>query len=107
MSNSLASAPAAPRLRRTAARVRPIAGVPDVSICIANWNCRAYLRDCLESLVDDPQGVSVEVIVVDNASADGAADMVAGEFPEVVLVRNEQNHGFARASNQAAELATG
>ena len=42
--------------------------VPDVSVCIANWNCRDYLRGCLESLLDDPQGVSVEVIVADNAS---------------------------------------
>src|SRR5262249_10192492 len=82
-------------------------GIPDVSVCIANWNCRYYLRDCLESLLDDPQGVTVEVIVVDNASADGAADMVAREFPEVILVRNDQNHGFAKASNQAAALANG
>ena len=81
--------------------------VPDVSVCIANWNCRDYLRGCLESLLDDPQGVTVEVIVADNASADGAADMVAREFPEVVLIRNGENHGFARASNQAAERARG
>ena len=66
---------------------RPVAA-PDVSVCIANWNCRDYLRGCLESLLDDPQGVTVEVVVVDNASADGAADMVAREFPEVVLIRN-------------------
>jgi len=79
----------------------------DVSVCIANWNCLEYLRGCLESLLDVPQGVTVEVIVVDNASSDGAADMVAREFPEVTLIRNEKNEGFARASNQAAQLATG
>jgi N-acetylglucosaminyl-diphospho-decaprenol L-rhamnosyltransferase len=79
----------------------------DVSVCIANWNCRDYLYRCLESLLDVPQGVSVEVIVVDNASTDGAAEMVAREFPDVVLVRNEENRGFAAASNQAAELARG
>jgi GT2 family glycosyltransferase len=78
-----------------------------VSVCIANWNCREVLRACLESLLDYPQGASVEVIVVDNASTDGAADMVARDFPEVELVRNLENRGFAKASNQAAERARG
>jgi N-acetylglucosaminyl-diphospho-decaprenol L-rhamnosyltransferase len=78
-----------------------------VSVCIANWNCRDYLRACLESLHDQPQGVRLETIVVDNGSADGAADMVAREFPEVVLVRNGVNLGFARANNQAAARARG
>jgi GT2 family glycosyltransferase len=105
--------PAPPRRRSAAARraayrrqfldSRPI----DVSVCIANWNCRDLLRGCLESLQDWPQGVRLEVIVVDNASADDAAGMVADEFPEVVLVRNDTNHGFARANNQAADKARG
>ena len=82
-------------------------GPVDVSVCIANWNCREMLRGCLESLLDLPQGVRVEVIVVDNASADGAADMVAREFPEVLLLRNSTNTGFARANNQAAARARG
>ncbi len=79
----------------------------DVSVCIANWNCRDYLRGCLESLHDQPQGVRLETIVVDNGSGDGAADMVRREFPEVVLIRNQENRGFARASNQAAAVARG
>ena len=91
-----------PRAPARGVRAAPATGVPDVSVCIANWNCRDYLRGCLESLLDDPQGVAVEVIVADNASADGAAEMIAQEFPEVVLIRNEKNVGFARASNQAA-----
>jgi GT2 family glycosyltransferase len=89
--------------RRDLLDTRPI----DVSVCIANWNCRELLRACLTSLLDWPQGVRLEVIVVDNASADGAADMVAEEFPEVVLVRNATNRGFARANNQAARKAHG
>jgi hypothetical protein len=76
-------------------------------VCIANWNCRDLLRACLESLHDYPQGVRLETIVVDNASSDGAADLVAREFPEVVLVRNSINVGFARANNQAARKARG
>ncbi len=80
---------------------------PDISVCIVNWNCRDLLRSCLESLLYHEQGARLEVIVVDNASADGAADMVAREFPEVVLVRNDHNAGFARANNQGARLARG
>ncbi len=83
------------------------AGPVDVSVCIANWNCREFLRQCLESLLDTPQGVGVEVIVVDNASIDGAPEMVEREFPEVVLVRNTENLGFARANNQASRKARG
>ena len=82
-------------------------GPVDVSVCIANWNCRDYLRQCLESLLDTAQGVCLEVIVVDNASTDGAADMVEQEFPEVILVRNLSNRGFARANNQAGRRAQG
>src|SRR5262245_5186905 len=82
-------------------------GPVDVSVCIANWNCRELLRACLESLHDQPQGVRVETVVVDNASADGAAEMVARDFPEVVLVRNPVNRGFAAANNQAAAFARG
>jgi hypothetical protein len=53
------------------------------------------------------QGLRLEVIVVDNASTDGAAEMVARAFPRVILVRNADNAGFSRANNQAAKLAHG
>jgi GT2 family glycosyltransferase len=79
----------------------------DVSVCIANWNCRDMLRACLHSLLRQPQGARLEVIVVDNASSDGAAKMVAAEFPDAALVQNGENLGFAKASNQAAALARG
>jgi GT2 family glycosyltransferase len=82
-------------------------GPIEVSVCIANWNCRDLLRACLESLHDQPQGVRLEAIVVDNGSHDGAADMVDREFPEVILCRNPINQGFARANNQAADRARG
>ncbi|QJW95429.1 glycosyltransferase [Frigoriglobus tundricola] len=80
---------------------------PDVSVCIANWNCAELLRRCLQSLFDQQQGASFEVVVADNGSSDGAPDMVAAEFPQVVLIRNADNRGFARASNQAAAAARG
>src|SRR5216683_8056729 len=78
-----------------------------VSGCIVNWNCRGVLRDCLNSLFLQSQGASIETIVVDNASTDGAPDVIAREFPEVKLVRNTHNRGFSRANNQAAALAVG
>jgi GT2 family glycosyltransferase len=80
---------------------------PEVSVCIANWNCVGLLRKCLHSLFNQPQGVRFEVVVVDNASTDGAADMVAAEFPQAVLIRNTTNRGFAAASNQAAAHSRG
>jgi GT2 family glycosyltransferase len=116
MSHTLAPPAEAPPLLQPAARPAwrtrgpasgTATGAPDVSVCVANWNCRGHLRACLESILDNPQGVTIEVVVVDNASTDGAADMVAADFPEVVLVRNPQNVGFARASNQAARRAAG
>jgi GT2 family glycosyltransferase len=76
-------------------------------VCIVNWNCRDLLRKCLRSLRSRKQGLRVEVIVVDNASTDNAADMVQREFPRVKLIRNRENAGFARGNNQAARAARG
>ncbi len=88
-------------------RATPLAAKQiDVSVCIVNWNCRDWLRALLESL-HEPQGVAIEIIVVDNASADGAAKMVERDFPNVVLIRNATNRGFARANNQAVDAARG
>lgn len=85
----------------------PVAVCPVVSVCIVNWNCRDHLRDCLASLLDSPQGVPFEIIVIDNASTDGAAEMVESAFPTVRLLRNPANLGFSRANNQAAAVARG
>lgn len=82
-------------------------GVIEVSVCIVNWNCRHHLRACLNSLLRTFQGVTLEVIVVDNGSKDGAPEMVAVEFPEVLLLRNRENKGFAYANNQSARHARG
>ncbi len=73
----------------------------------ANWNCCELLHGCLSSLYENDQGVPFEVIVVDNASTDGAAVMVTEKFPEVRLIRNRSNLGFSIANNQAAEVACG
>lgn len=80
---------------------------PEVSVCIPNWNCVDYLRLCLRSLFENPQGIPFEVIVVDNASTDDSCRMIREEFPTVRLIQNETNQGFSKASNQAAEVARG
>jgi len=79
----------------------------DLSIVIVSWNTRELLRECLESILGRPQGIECEVIVVDNASADGSADMVAASFPAAILVRSAVNSGFASGSNQGIARARG
>lgn len=74
---------------------------PDVSIVIVSFNTRDLLRECLKSLERQSAGTSKEVIVVDNTSRDGTADMVANEFPQVKLIRSDINLGFAAANNAA------
>lgn len=71
-----------------------------ISVVIVNFNTRDLLRECLSSL-----GGAFEVIVVDNASRDGSADMVEREFPHVRLLKNAQNRGFGPANNQGLEAA--
>src|SRR5436305_6575690 len=78
----------------------------DVSIIIVNYNTVSLLRDCINSLMQT-EGKACEVIVVDNASADGSCDMVEKEFPGVALVRNQQNIGFSKANNQGIRQAKG
>lgn len=77
-----------------------------LSIVIPSWNTLELTRACLRSLrrAEKPE---TEVIVVDNASEDGSPDRIAEEFPEVVLVRNAENRGFAGGCNQGMELARG
>ncbi len=79
----------------------------ELSIIIVSYNTREILRNCLKSVFEFASGVELEVIVVDNASVDGSVEMVAGEFPEVVLLANTENRGFAAANNQGFEVARG
>lgn len=80
---------------------------PDLSVIIVSWNTRDLLRACLGSLRRETEGLQSEIWVVDNASDDGSPEMVAREFPEVRLVRNRTNRGFAEANNQVLRKATG
>lgn len=79
----------------------------DLSVILVSYNTVDLLRDCLKSVYREAASVSLEVIVVDNDSSDGSADMVAGEFPDVRLVRNSANVGFSVANNAAMACALG
>ena len=79
----------------------------DVSVTIVNWNRAALLAQCLRSVFATPRTVEYEVIVVDNASDDDSVDMVRASFPDVRLIVNETNRGFASAQNQAMRAALG
>jgi len=79
----------------------------DVSIIIVSWNTRDILKDCLESVYKQSENIEFEVIVVDNASADGSAETVKKDFPQVILVKNSENRGFAAANNQGMAIARG
>jgi N-acetylglucosaminyl-diphospho-decaprenol L-rhamnosyltransferase len=70
----------------------------DLAIVIVNYNVCDLLRNCLKSVYAST-GVTIEVCVVDNASPDGSADMVAREFPQAKLIRNMENMGYAAANN--------
>jgi len=71
----------------------------DLGIVIVNWNTRDLLRDCLQSLAAAQGKFTHHVVVVDNASTDGSADMVRQEFPTVTVIANPTNDGFGAANN--------
>ncbi len=79
----------------------------DVTIIIVNWNTRELLRNCLNSVIEQTSKIDYEIIVVDNNSKDGSAQMVKNDFKQVVLVENPDNRGFAAANNQAMKIAKG
>jgi GT2 family glycosyltransferase len=81
----------------------------NVSVIIVNYNAGHLLTRCLEALRKQTLKPR-QIYVVDNASQDGSCDRISGNFPEVTLIRLEQNTGFAAANNLAvhrAEVASG
>ena len=79
----------------------------DVSVVIVTYNVREFLEQALRSVERASGGLAVETWVVDNDSADGSAAMVREQFPDVRLIANEANVGFATANNQALRQAAG
>ncbi len=78
-----------------------------VSVIIVNWNAREFLLSCLASLYAGACCHSMEIVVVDNASTDGSVAAVNKKFPQVRLIQNSANLGFARANNLGTAASTG
>lgn len=79
----------------------------DVSIIIVNFNTRQLTLDCLASMYASQTSYKYEVIVIDNASHDGSVEAIREVYPDVQLIANQNNTGFAVANNQGMELAKG
>ncbi len=79
----------------------------DLSIVIVNMNAQELLFQCLKSVFDIGSRFSFEVIVVDNGSRDDSVTLVEKNFPEVILLKNDRNLGFAQANNQGLAIGSG
>jgi hypothetical protein len=79
----------------------------NLSNIIVSWNAKEYLDECLQSIDKNAPHFKFETIVVDNASTDGAPDLVAEKYPQVHLIRNPENLGFAKANNVGIEKSEG
>lgn len=80
---------------------------PDLSIVIVSYNCANVLDNCLISIPAGAGNLSYEIIIVDNDSRDGTVQLIRDRYPEVSIIANRQNLGFARACNQGLHLARG
>lgn len=79
----------------------------DISIVIVNYKVKYFLKQALLSVEKALNGIEGEVFVVDNNSDDGSCEMVLQNFPDVILMGNKDNVGFAKANNQAMRVAKG
>lgn len=79
---------------------------PDLVTCVVvSWNGRELLRKCLTTFYQNTTNVDCGVVVVDNASSDGSAEMLRSMFPRVHVIRNDRNEGFSIANNQGIRYA--
>ncbi|MCC6174538.1 MAG: glycosyltransferase family 2 protein [Chloroflexi bacterium] len=79
----------------------------DLSVIVVTYNGRALIERCLNAIGEAIRGLKAEVIVVDNASPDGTADLVAAHSPDVLLIRSPENLGFGKANNRAIAVSRG
>jgi len=79
----------------------------DISIIIVNWNTKDLLQECLASIYKTVNKITFEVWLVDNASADGSVEAAKKRYPDINVIQNEQNLGFAAANNLAFKQMKG
>ena len=92
--------------------VRPLvdAEIPsgiELTIIITCYNTRDLVRDCLNSIYEHPPADPFEIILVDDASTNGASEMVRASFPEVRLLRNAANRNYSYSNNRGLDHARG
>ena len=80
---------------------------PDISILVVNYNTRSLLDGMFDALKAASIDISLQIVIVDNASSDGSVDHIRQNYPEVDLIANENNVGFGRANNQGWQLCKG
>jgi GT2 family glycosyltransferase len=79
----------------------------ELSIIIVNYNGAKYLHDCLASVHKQCQGITYEIIIVDNQSTDKSLEIIDNNYPESILIRNTKNLGFAKANNIGVSKSNG
>src|ERR1035437_9443835 len=79
----------------------------DLSIVIVSYNTKDFLIKCIQSIEETAKDFTYEIIVVDNASADGTVELVKEKFKEVILIANKENLGFSKANNVGIKKASG
>jgi len=79
----------------------------DISIIIVNWNTKELLLQCLNSIIQEKNGIELEIIVVDNASTDGSAGEVRNQYSTVKVIQNDTNLGFAKGNNIGIKQSSG
>jgi N-acetylglucosaminyl-diphospho-decaprenol L-rhamnosyltransferase len=93
------------RMARRAANDKIEVPIPEVSVAVVAYNSGAHLAECLATV--RAQTIPAEIVLVDNASADRAAQVAAAADPAILFIDNDANLGFAAAVNQAARAASG
>src|SRR5258705_537994 len=85
---------------------KPILAIAELTVVIVSYKTRDLTLKAVETLIDNSPGVAMRIIVFDNASDDGSAEAVAALFPNVDVIANPENIGFARANNVVAAAAS-
>jgi len=81
---------------------------PDITAIIVNYKTPDFTNKAVKSISDNSLGISKEIIVVDNASADGSSKIIKAKWGDrIVLIENNENYGFAKANNQAMRIGKG
>jgi hypothetical protein len=78
-----------------------------ISNVVVNWNTRNLLKDCIDSILTTAGSLNPEIIIVDNASTDGSQDFIRASYPNISLLENQENVGFARGNNQGVNASHG